>query len=81
MKIEICMGSSCFARGNNDILNRITTFVDEHGLSATVEMRGHLCVERCAAGPSIRIDGAQYDGLTPEAVHDVLQYHLRMQPI
>lgn len=77
MKIEICMGSSCFARGNNEILSRITSFVADHDLAAEIEMRGHLCVERCASGPSVKIDDVLYDGLTPETIDDVLSYHLR----
>ena len=33
-EIKICMGSSCFARGNNENLEIIETFIKENNLEA-----------------------------------------------
>lgn len=77
MKIELCMGSSCFVRGNNEILPLITSLLREYGITEQVELVGHLCQERCASGPSLTIDGTFYDGITPDAVEDLLYRHVR----
>ena len=37
--IKVCMGSSCFARGNAANLDFIENFVKEHGLDAKIEER------------------------------------------
>ena len=45
--IELCMGSSCFARGNSENLQAIEVFLSERGLSDRVELVGHLCLGKC----------------------------------
>lgn len=74
--IEICMGSSCFARGNSENLQSIEAFLSENGLGDRVELIGHLCLGRCKEGPNIRIAGKDYSGLTPDCVIDVIKSEL-----
>lgn len=64
--VELCMGSSCFARGNSEILQAVENFLAEKGLSDSVELVGHLCLGRCKEGPNLRIDGTDYSAITPE---------------
>lgn len=56
MTIELCMGSSCFARGNARLLERLEAFLSDHE-TADVHLVGHLCMGECSQGPNIRIDG------------------------
>ena len=53
--VEICMGSSCFARGNSENLQAIEAYLTENGLEDRVELIGHLCLGRCKEGPNLRI--------------------------
>lgn len=53
--IELCMGSSCFVRGNQHHATRIADWVRRHGVAAHIT--GHHCRECCASGPVITIDG------------------------
>lgn len=64
--VELCMGSSCFARGNSEILQAVETYLSEKGLQDRVELVGHLCLGKCNQGPNLRIDGTDYSGITPE---------------
>ena len=74
--VELCMGSSCFARGNSENLQAIESFLSENGLSDRVELVGHLCLGRCNEGPNLRIAGKDYSGLTPDGVVDILRKEL-----
>ena len=55
LKVELCMGSSCFARGNSGILSDLEGFISENGLEDRVELEGHLCLGKCNSGPHITI--------------------------
>ena len=74
--IELCMGSSWFARGNSENLQAIEVFLSERGLSDRVELVGHLCLGKCKEGPNLRIAGKDYSGLTPDCVVDILKQEL-----
>ena len=66
ISVELCMGSSCFARGNSEILQAIESYISEKGLEDQVELVGHLCLGKCNQGPNLRIDGTDYSAISPE---------------
>ncbi|NMA48131.1 MAG: (2Fe-2S) ferredoxin domain-containing protein [Lentisphaerae bacterium] len=72
LKIMICMGSSCFARGNEDNLRLIEDYIQEHQLSDRIELSGRCCAKQCAAGPNISIDGVVYTGVNEEQLLKLL---------
>ncbi len=57
ISIKVCMGSSCFARGNAANLDYIENFIKEHGLDAKIEVIGSRCENKCATGPNVIING------------------------
>ena len=72
-EIKVCMGSSCFARGNLDNLNFIETYLKDNNIDANVELVGALCEGKCATGPHIYVDGKNYDEVTQEKLQTVLE--------
>jgi len=73
--IVICMGSSCFARGNRRFLPIIEEFLVERGLLDHVEITGSRCEALCAEGPNLVIDGTRYQRLDEGTLLDVLERH------
>lgn len=71
-KIEICMGSSCFARGNNKNLQIISQYLKDHHLEAEVELRGLRCCNLCSKGPNLMIDGVEYNNVDAGTLIDIL---------
>ena len=70
--ITVCMGSSCFARGNAENLSFIENFVKEKGLDAAIDLCGSRCENKCATGPHVKIGDKLYSGVTPEMLKVVL---------
>ncbi|HPX46569.1 MAG: (2Fe-2S) ferredoxin domain-containing protein [Treponema sp.] len=74
--ITLCMGSSCFSRGNNVNAELIDRFLRENNLDAAVETHGCLCEGKCKAGPNIRINGELVQGVEPGMITDLLKHKL-----
>ena len=51
-QIKICLGSSCYSRGNNVHLEVIKKYIAENHLEAEISFSGHLCEELCSSGPT-----------------------------
>lgn len=68
VKVEICMGSSCFARGNSHILSTIEEFVEKNNHSDSIVIIGHLCMNNCSRGPVIRINNVDYLNFTAQEI-------------
>jgi NADH:ubiquinone oxidoreductase subunit E len=73
LNITICMGSSCFARGNENNLKLIEDYLASHPkMEAHVELRGSRCMENCKNGPMLLINGTQYTNLDSGSLFDIL---------
>lgn len=74
-KITICMGSSCFARGNERNLALCEEFLSARGLrdEVDVELSGSLCTGNCASGPVVIVDGRAYTHVDRGVMDDILK--------
>lgn len=73
--IKVCMGSSCFARGNTKNLQLIQKFLADRGLEDTIELTGLRCCDDCSKGPNICIDDVEYNNIDPGTLLDILEKH------
>lgn len=71
--IRLCMGSSCFARGNRQNLALIQQFLGAWGAAGQVSLAGNLCEGRCAEGPILVADGRVYTQVRPEKLEVILR--------
>lgn len=72
-EIKICMGSSCFARGNDVNLEYIEKFIKDNNLDAKLELFGARCENLCSEGPSIVINQKRYTQMNPEKLKPILE--------
>lgn len=70
--ITVCMGSSCFARGNQQNLETIENFIKENGLEAEIELSGSRCEGKCVTGPNIIINGVEYTEVDENKLNEIL---------
>ena len=71
-EIKVCMGSACFAKGNQENLEYIKQFIDEKGLDTKISIIGALCENKCNEGPRIFIDDIEYKTVTREKLEELL---------
>mgnify|MGYP003623945934 CR=1 FL=1 len=72
-RIRICLGSSCFTRGNNANLEVIRKYIADNGLDARVDFSGRHCEEKCARGPVVCIDDHVYEQVNLSRLHKILK--------
>ena len=70
--ITICLGSSCFARGNSQNLKFIQEYLQQRGLKDRVNFKGQLCSKLCNEGPVIIINGETYKEVNRIKLEDIL---------
>lgn len=72
IEIVVCMGSSCFARGNEQNLNIIEDFVKAKKIDANIELAGSRCEGKCADGPNLIVNGIVYDKVDENKLAEIL---------
>ena len=71
-EIVICLGSSCFARGNNKNLEFIQEYLKVNNLKAKITFKGQLCSQQCSKGPVVIIAGEMYTDVNKTKLMEIL---------
>jgi len=73
IEVVICLGSSCFARGNSENLATLNQYAQSHGSNISVRLTGKLCQDQCNLGPNLTIGGELHHGVTSARLRELLQ--------
>lgn len=76
LNIQICMGSSCFSRGNKKTLEIIQKYFEGKNVDISTNLSGILCNDLCSKGPNIIINDTVYSGVTHENIIDILKIYI-----
>lgn len=71
-EISICMGSSCFARGNKLTLQKIKNYLKRNSIEDKVVFKGNRCFDQCGKGPNLMIDNKMFHQVTDDNVETIL---------
>ena len=66
--IVICMGSSCFSRGNQRLLESFQAWLEHQPWKDRVVLKGSRCEGECIQGPNVRINGRIMNQATEDRV-------------
>jgi NADH:ubiquinone oxidoreductase subunit E len=72
IEVVICLGSSCFSRGNKSLLKIIAQFIKDNNLTDRINFHGGHCFGNCAEGPILKVDEKLYSGVDEIKVIDIL---------
>ncbi|MFW5656782.1 MAG: (2Fe-2S) ferredoxin domain-containing protein [Bacteroidota bacterium] len=73
VEMRLCLGSSCYSRGNNEVLEVVKDYIDQNELSDKVDFRGHLCKGNCNHGPNFSILNNQYNEVSISNITLILE--------
>jgi len=76
-EIKICMGSSCFSRGNKQTLQVIQKYLKDHHLEREIVLKGNHCFSDCSAGPVLKIGNKVYEQVSSDKVLEILDTEFR----
>jgi NADH:ubiquinone oxidoreductase subunit E len=73
IEMQICLGSSCFSRGNKDVVIFIKEYLRKNHLDDRVIFKGARCMGRCSNGPNLLINGITIEGVTISKIESILE--------
>lgn len=71
-KVSVCLGTNCYLKGSQDVLNAVLRHAEETGLENRIDVRANFCMEECERGPNAIIDGKPVHDCTAWSVIELL---------
>lgn len=72
-EIKICLGSSCFSRGNKTTLQVVQKYLKDKQLERDVLLKGNHCFSNCNSGPVMKIGDRLYEHVSSDRVIEILE--------
>jgi NADH:ubiquinone oxidoreductase subunit E len=72
IEMQICLGSSCFSRGNKDVVMFIREYLRKNHFDDKVIFRGARCMGHCSNGPNLKINGITTEDVTLSKIEGIL---------
>lgn len=71
-EMQVCLGSSCFSRGNRDLTSFIKDYLKKNHLDDRIVFRGSRCMGHCSNGPVIVINGKIIENVSMSELEAIL---------
>ncbi|QUL99017.1 MAG: NAD(P)H-dependent oxidoreductase subunit E [Candidatus Fermentithermobacillus carboniphilus] len=62
IEVEVCVGSSCFLRGSEDVVRAFQALIEEK-CPGCVVVKGSFCMGRCTGGVTVKIRDEYFSGV------------------
>jgi NADH-quinone oxidoreductase subunit G len=72
LKVSVCLGTNCFVKGSQDVLNGVLRHAEQTGLEGRLDVRAGFCFEKCESGPTVMIDGEHVPHCTAQRAIEVI---------
>ncbi|HOK27261.1 MAG TPA: NAD(P)H-dependent oxidoreductase subunit E [Bacteroidales bacterium] len=76
-EIQICLGSSCFSRGNKNLVKIIQEYLKKNHIDDKVVFKGSRCMGYCSEGPNLVINGKIIKGINAAEAEAILDRELQ----
>ena len=76
LSVSVCVGTSCYVRGSQDILHALIRHVEQRGCDHAVDIRATFCFEQCDRGPSVMVGETLLEKCTFEIARDEVDRQL-----
>ena len=73
IEMQICLGSSCFSRGNRDVVVFIRAYLKKNHLEDRIIFKGARCMNLCSNGPNLIINEKIIEGVTLSKIEGILE--------
>lgn len=68
LPISVCVGTSCYLRGSQQLLEEIMAYVKDQKMEDSIEVRATFCFEHCDEGPTVRVGDTVLHRCTMEMI-------------
>lgn len=71
--LYVCIGSACFVKGSEKIIERLKQHISEKSLDININLKGSFCLDNCSHGVIIKVGDRIFKNLNPNNIDERLE--------
>ena len=75
VEVEVCVGSSCFLRGSQEVVKAFQHLIEQNCPGQAV-LKGSFCMGQCTEGVTVKIQGRQFCCVTRQDVPELFEKYI-----
>jgi len=79
LTIEVCIGSACYVKGSNQVVQNLKTMIETHHWEEQVTIKGAFCMGMCNQGLGIKVNGRPLHHVTLANANEVITKYITEQ--
>jgi len=79
VSVSVCVGTNCFLKGSQGLIQSVLNHVDEKGLQKDVDVRATFCFENCGHGPTAEVNGQRISHCSHHQLVDAVTKQLEQK--
>jgi NADH:ubiquinone oxidoreductase subunit E len=76
LTVYLCLGSSCFVRGSDQVAKALQSAIARHNLQEQVDIVGTFCLEHCSMGVTLKVDEKIFEQVYPDTVDTFFEHEI-----
>ncbi|MBR6400201.1 MAG: NAD(P)H-dependent oxidoreductase subunit E [Firmicutes bacterium] len=76
MKLTVCIGSSCYIKGSQSVVERLQGLIAENKLENDIDLCGSFCMGQCRQGVCVTIDNDLFS-VSPESTESFFEKEVK----
>ena len=74
--LYVCIGSACFVKGSEKVIERLKYHVAEKKLNIDINLKGSFCLDNCKHGVIIKFEDKLFKNLSPSNIDERLKIEI-----
>jgi NADH-quinone oxidoreductase subunit G len=80
IQVSVCVGTSCYLKGSQNVLRALIKHIENEGVAHMVDVKATFCFERCGRGPTVQVGETVIEKCTFEKAREALAKELEGVP-
>ncbi len=76
IRIKVCVGTNCFMKGSQELLEELLEMVKEAGFEKHIKVQATFCLENCESAPNVMVEDDVIGDATLEKISAAIEKHV-----
>ena len=76
MEIKVCIGSACYLKGSDEVIEIFKELINKHSLQSKIELSASFCLGKCTDAVCVQLCNDKIISVSKEDAHEKFEKYI-----